>query len=159
MTQIWKRREALERDAANLLGRMLFEFSRLDVNVGLCLVWVDGGANLEHLTKTVENQNIKTKLDALSKHVSAKLPIGSKRRSAYENWISRTHEIRRQRNNLVHGRWGIDPQKNKVVNVVGLPTSDAQQITEYSIEDLAAIIEELRYLQCELSRLREHWPL
>jgi len=66
---------------------------------------------------------------------------------------------RQQRNNLVHGRWGVEAHKNKVVNVIGLPTSSAQQSIEYTLEELAEVNEELRKLQSELARLREHWPL
>jgi hypothetical protein len=138
---------------------MLFEFSRLDVNLGLCLVWVDGGANLKRLTKTVDGQNLNTKLDELSRQVVAKCPLGSERRNEYESWIQRAHAVRQQRNQLVHGRWGVEAHKNKLVNVVGLPTSEAQQATEYSIEELAAINEELRLLARELSRIRKHYPL
>jgi hypothetical protein len=151
--------DALEHEAALLLGHMLFEFSRLDMNLGLCLVWVDGGAKIDSLTKSVEAQNLKVKLDELAKYVNAKLPRGSNRRNAYESWIGRAHEIRQQRNNLVHGRWGIEAHRNKVINVIGLPTSGAQQTIEYTIDELAAVNVELRDLQRELGRLRECWPL
>lgn len=157
--ELWARREQLENDAASQLGHMIFEFSRLDTNLGLCLVWVDGGAKLQALTKSIENINLKSKLDELEKHVKAKLPNGSKRRNAYEAWIQRTHAIRQQRNNLVHGRWGVEAHINKVVNVLGLPTSNEQQVTRYGIDELAAVNSELKALQLELSRLREHWPL
>lgn len=157
--ELWARREQLENDAALQLGHMIFEFSRLDVNLGLCLVWVEGGAKLHSLTKSVEDLNLKNKLDELEGHVKAKLPVGSKRRKAYDAWIQRTHAIRQQRNNLVHGRWGVEAHLNKVVNVIGLPTSDAQQEFHYGIDELVAINNELRALQVELSRLREHWPV
>jgi hypothetical protein len=156
---LWARRDALERDAASLLGQMLFEFSRVEVNLGLCLVWVDGGINLERLTKTTQNMNVKAKLDILSAHVSLKLPERSQRRVAYENWIRRFNLVRVQRNAFVHGRWGVEAHKNKVVNVVGLPTSDGQKATEYSIDELAAVNDELRSLGQELARLRANWPL
>lgn len=153
------REEKLEHDAAYQLGRMIFEFSRLDMNLGLCLVWIDGGAELQTLTKSVEDLNLKGKLALLEKHVKAKLPDGSKRRKVYEAWIQRTHAIRQQRNNLVHGRWGVEAHINKVVNVVGLPTSDKQQVTRYGIDELLAVNDELKALQLELGRLRDHWPL
>ncbi len=157
--ELWARRDALESDAASLLGHMIFEFSRLDVNLGLCLVWVDGGAKIDSLTKTVEGLNLKSKLDELTNHVTAKLPAGSKRHRAYEAWIERAHLVRQQRNSLVHGRWGVEARKNKVVNVIGLPTSNTQQAIEYTIEELAEINHELRELQRELAKLRESWPL
>lgn len=153
------RREALEQGAATALGFMLFEFSRLDVNLGLCLVWVNSGAKLHSLTETVAELNLNAKLLELSKHVEAKLPNGSKRHKAYVAWLERAHKVRQQRNELVHGRWGIDAHKNKVVNIIGLPTSGSQQTVEYTIEELAAINQELRLLQHELNRLREYWPL
>ena len=157
--ELLAKNDALENEAASLLGHMIFEFSRLDMNLGLCLVWVDSGARVEGLTKTVETQNLKIKLDELTKHVIAKLPLGSKRRSAYENWIERANAVRQQRNNLVHGRWGVEAHKNKVVNVIGLPTSSGQQVIEYTLDELAEVNEELRDLQRELRRLREQWPL
>lgn len=135
--ELWARRDALENDAALLLGHMLFESQ----------------------TKSVEMLNLKAKLDELAKHVATKLPSGSKRRRAYENWIERANSLRQQRNHLVHGRWGVDAHKNKVVNVIGLPTSSAQKSIEYTIEELAEVAQTLRELQRELARLGEQWPL
>ncbi|MEC5206518.1 hypothetical protein QF022_001474 [Vogesella perlucida] len=157
--ELWAREEELESSAASLLGRMLFEFSRLDVNLGLCLVWVDGGARIDSLTQTVEALTLKYKLDELDKRVTSTYPEGSKGHRGYKAWTERAHLVRQQRNNLVHGRWGVEAAKNKVVNVIGLPTSNSQQTTEYSIEELAEINNELQELQRELARLRKHWPL
>jgi len=157
--ELIERRTTLESEAASLLGHMLFEFSWLDLNLGLCLVWVDAGAKIEHLTSAVESLTLNAKLDELTRHVTTKLSAGTEWRSAYEAWIARAHAVRQQRNNLVHGRWGVEAHKNKVVNVIGLPTSNEQKVTEYTIEELAAVNHELRDLQCELSRLRKHSPL
>ncbi|MBS0340660.1 MAG: hypothetical protein JSS56_09035 [Proteobacteria bacterium] len=156
--EIWARRDSLEAEAASLLGHMLFEFSRIDVNLGLCLVWVDDGAKLESLTPTVAGLTFHNKLQMLVDHVKAKLPSGSKRRAAYDRWIERMNKVRLQRNQLVHGRWIPEGHLNKVVNVVGLPTG-AQEAIEYSIEELSAVNDELRDLERELRRLRTHWPL
>ena len=158
-SELETREEQLEHEAASQLGHMIFEFSRLDMNLGLCLVWVDGGAALQSLTKSVEDLNLMGRLALLESHVKAKLPDGSKKRNAYEAWIQRTHAIRQQRNNLIHGRWGVEAYINKVVNIVGLPTSDKQQVTRYGIDELVAVNNELRALQLELGRLRDHWPL
>ncbi|RYE40470.1 MAG: hypothetical protein EOP21_09555 [Hyphomicrobiales bacterium] len=156
--QLWTRREAMQAEAASLLGQMLFAFSYIDVNLGLCLAWVDNGTRLETLSKSVAEQNIHTKLEALLKHVAEKFPAGSKRRVAYECWIERVHVARVQRNQMVHGRWGIEAHRHKVVNVVGLP-SGTQQCIEYTLEELTAFNEELLALERELARLRKHWPI
>lgn len=156
--QLWARHNAMEAEAASLLGQMLFAFSYIEVNLGLCLAWADHGAKLEALSKSIEGQGIHEKLKTLSKHVSEKLPVGSKRRLAYERWIERVDVARMQRNQMVHGRWGIEARRHKVVNVIGLP-SGTQRSVEYTIAELAAFNEELRALERELRRLREHWPL
>lgn len=157
--ELWAHREVMEAAAASLLGHMLFEFSRIDVNLGLCLVWVDNGANLESLTPKVAELSFHSKLRELAKHVQLKFPASSKRRVAYDRWVERMHMARAERNRLVHGRLGIEAHRNKVVNVVGLPTDGAQQVFEYSIDELAAVNEELRSLELELRRLRTNWPL
>ena len=157
--ELLEQRDTLEYEAASLLGHMLFEFSRLDVNLGLCLVWVDGGVRIESLTKAVEKLSLKAKLDELVKHVVAKSPTGSECRRAYEIWIERANLVREQRNNLVHSRWGVEAHKNKIVNLIDLPTSNTQQAIEYTLEELAEVSNELRELLRELTRLREHWPL
>ena len=68
------------------------------------------------------------------------------------------HTAREQRNQMVHGRWGIEARRHKVVNVVGLP-SGTQQSIEYTLAELTAFNDELGALARELSRLREHWPI
>jgi hypothetical protein len=157
--ELWAHHDALEAAAASLLGHMLFEFSRIEVNLGLCLVWVDGGKNLESLTPKVAEMTFHGKLEQLATHVQRKLQAGSKRRVAYDCWMERMHIARVQRNRLVHGRWGIEVRRSKVVNILGLPTGDAQQVIEFSIDELAAVNEELRSLERELQRLRTDWPL
>lgn len=156
--QLWVRHDAMQAEAASLLGQMLFAFSYIDVNLGLCLAWMDNGSKLEAASKSVESQTVHEKLVALSKQVTEKLPAGSKRRTAYERWIERVHSARQVRNQMVHGRWGIEASRNKVVNVVGLP-SGTQQCIEYTIAELGAFNEELRALERELKRLRNQWPL
>lgn len=156
--QLWARRVEMEAQAASLLGQMLFEFSYIDVNLGLCLAWVDSGTKLEALSKSVEGHSIHTKLDRLSRQVAERLPAGSKRRVAYESWIERVHAARVQRNQMVHGRWSIEAHRHKVVNIVGLP-SGTQQSIEYTLTELTAFNEELRALQEELARIRRHWPI
>jgi hypothetical protein len=157
--QLWQAQQTLEESAANLLGKMLFEFARLDMALGLCIVWVEGGRRLEALTKQAAQFSFHRRLDFLAQCVDSSLPKGSKRHTAYSEWLKMAHISRLQRNELVHGRWGVDAAQNQVVNVVGLPTSPDQREVRYSLEELNAVLVELHRLQVRLSRLRERWPL
>ncbi|MBB3182289.1 hypothetical protein [Variovorax sp. Sphag1AA] len=156
--ELWALRERLEAESASLLGHMLFGLSRIEVNLGLALVWVNDGRELEDLTKKIAVLNLNEKLARLEREVATKHPPGSRRRAAYDAWIARMHKVRAQRNQMVHGRWGVEPRQNVVVNIVGLPTGD-QQVVEYTIAELAAVNEELKALDLELRGLRERWPV
>ena len=48
--EIEAEREQLEREAASILGYMLFEYSRLDMELGMMMVWTGEGQRLEKLT-------------------------------------------------------------------------------------------------------------
>jgi hypothetical protein len=157
--QVWSAHEHLEQGAATLLGKVLFEFSRLDVSLGLCVVWTDSGKRLEELTKQVADFAFHKKLDFLSQYIEENLPKGSKRYAAYTEWITRAHASRIKRNQLVHGRWGVDPTQGCVINVIGLPTSPEQSEIRYSLVDLEGVLMELIQLQSRLNEIREGWPL
>ena len=157
--QTFEIREALKRDAAELLGRMLFEFSHLDVNLGLCVVWTDNGQRINELTRQTVDSSFHKKLDYLSQRVDSAFKKGSKEHSAYTEWIALAHELRNQRNQLVHGRWGIDPIQGHVINLTGLPTSSDQKEVRYSLSELRNVIEDLIRLQTNLSEISERWPL
>jgi hypothetical protein len=50
-------RQALETAAATLLGKILFEFGHLEVALGLCIVWMDQGRQLDEMTSRIEDFN------------------------------------------------------------------------------------------------------
>jgi hypothetical protein len=153
------RREALELAGATLLGKLLFEFARVDVNLGLCLVWIEAGARLESLTKQVSEWGFSKRLEYLEAAVDRGFPIDHAGRAEYGKWIARAHAVRQTRNELVHGRWGVDAAGERVMNVIGLPTSPDQREVGYKLEDLEAILHEMKELQSVLSQLRKRWPL
>ncbi|MEC4723548.1 hypothetical protein RY831_30880 [Noviherbaspirillum sp. CPCC 100848] len=157
--EVTRGRCELEFHAATLLGQMVFEFSRLDMALGLCLVWVDGGKWLETLTETVMEENFHTRLTRLEKQVLERTPDESEVRTVYLQWITDANRLRAVRNEWIHGRWGVDHIAEKVVNVIGLPTSTQQRSTAYGLAELEATLAQMIELQHVLGRLREKWPL
>lgn len=137
---------------------MIFEFSRLDMNLGLTVVWLNGGNDIPGRTKTATGMPFNSRLRTIGDAVAKTHPIGSKRRKAWDDWIERAHAARLKRNDLIHGRWGVEPQRQVVTNVIGLPTGE-QRETAYRIEDLEGFVAELRKLHGDLWPLREKWPV
>ena len=157
--EIQRARQGLEQVSATVLGHMIFEFSRLEVVLGLFLVWADGGSDLERPTKIVSEHTFHKKLDFLQELVHVKYSGEQQARLLYAEWLKDAHAARSNRNDLVHGRWGVDAVNNRVVNVVGLPTSSEQVEKRYTIAELKSILERIVKLQTRLAVLRERWPV
>jgi hypothetical protein len=157
--QASERHDALETEGATLLGRLLFEFARLDTNLGLCLVWIEDGRRLETLTRQVAEFGFHQRLEFLGQVAEVSLSIDSAGRREYADWISQAHGVRKIRNELVHGRWGVNPYREEVINVVGLPISEEQREIRYELSDLKRHLLEIQRLGAELSALRDRWRL
>ena len=150
--------DKLKRQAATLLGYMLFEFSRLDMEIGLYLAWSSGGKHLKKLTKKLANYNFNKRLTLLEE-LAQKTYENTPTAARYSQWLSDAHEIRALRNQFFHGRWGFSPNQQLVANVIGLPTSPEQFETYYSIDQLREFLKKMKILRRELSKLREQWPV
>ena len=148
----------IERDAATVLGFMLFEYSRLDMELGLFLVWAGHGQELDEVTKKLNEANFSKRLDLLGKLADSKYS-DTPAADEYANWLRDAHAVRVLRNQLFHGRWGFIPQKGLVANVVGLPTSPEQAEIRYSIAQLEESLQSMRDLRERLSELRRAWPV
>ncbi len=138
---------------------MLFEYSRLDMELGLFLVWSNEGKELDQLTKKLSDYNFNERLKFLEKLVQAKYADTPQPSEIYESWLVDAHETRTIRNQLFHGRWSVNPTQQQVVNVLGLPTSSEQQENPYSIADLQNTLETIRALRARLQELRKLWPV
>ncbi|PAU87200.1 hypothetical protein CK507_10830 [Pseudomonas sp. WN033] len=151
-------KDEIEKEAATTLGYMLFEYSRLDMELGLFLVWSNDGQNLDRLTKKLNDSNFNKRLHLLEKLVNEKY-MDTPAADIYKFWLSDAHAVRSLRNELFHGRWGFIPQQQQVANVVGLPTSPEQTETRYSIAQLKDLLLTMRDLRSRLSDLRQSFPM
>lgn len=129
--------EELEDEATKELGYIIFEFSRLDTDLALCLVWANQGKDLAKFTKilTEKGQSFNFRLELLEDLTKKNLNTEFET-DEYRNWIEDAHQLRQLRNRLVHGRWGFIPSNGTIANVLGLPTSKNQDEQRYSIDDL-----------------------
>lgn len=157
--EIESARKGLEQLSAGVLGRMLFEFSRLDAALGIFLVWSEEGRQLERLTKIIDEYSFHKKLDFLAELVDRRYSDNPDVLSQYKQWLTDAHKTRQLRNELVHGRWGTDPIKQQVFNIVGLPTSPKQREVRYTIPELKRVLKQMKELQVQQNVLREQWPV
>ena len=156
---IWRIRETLERDAALALGSALFAFSRLDMNVGLMVASIYRNTGREDQVPKADSMSFHVRLEFIEQYLAADSALDSRALSLMRDWLAQAHDARAERNKMVHGRWSADPHKGKAVNIVGLPSSDAQQTIEYTIEELNAVTTRFSDLGSRLSKARMRWHL
>jgi hypothetical protein len=140
---------------------MLFELSRLELNLGLCIAWFDDGADVEGQSKKFNSKGLGEKFEAVRKQLVLKASDGLEANAitSWQRWLDRANQIRETRNYFVHGRWGTNLETITVTNVVGLPSSGLQQERQYTLDQLGQIRREIRDVAAELHKLREKWPL
>jgi hypothetical protein len=151
-------RAAFEKEAASLLGFVIFEWSRLEMELGLALVWQGEGCTLEKQTSDVGKEAFSERLLRLKSYVKSKYP-DTAAMQAYDAWTDRADKLRLVRNALVHGRWGISPSTGTVANIAGLPTSGGQIETRYTLAGLEEIVGAMKTLRGSLGQLVRDWPL
>lgn len=156
---IWRLQEQLERDAAAILGRALFSFSRLDMHLGLMVAASLRMSGKADQALKVDEMNFHKRLKFVAKYLREISELDPSASAAMTLWLKEADEVRTQRNQLVHGRWGVDPYKRKVLNIVGLPSSDTQRTIEYTLQDLEAFVQRTQDLQASLSTARRRWHL
>lgn len=79
--------------------------------------------------------------------------------AAHLCWIDAAERVRECRNRLVHGRLGIEPDRQHVINVVGLATSPGQEFFAYSILALQSELDTIKSLRAGLHALGKTWPV
>ena len=149
---------SLESEAAKALGYIIFEFTRLDMELGLLLVWSDDGRKFEQLTKELDESNFNSKLVLLKEKANLKYKDTPALKN-YSSWLRKAHAIRILRNDFFHGRWGFIPEQQCVANVVGLPTSSKQTETRYTVAQLQESLGKISALRNQLTELRTEWPV
>ena len=137
----------------------MFAFSSLDVNLGLMVSSALHDLGKEGQAARVDSLNFKARLEFVEDYVQTAAEVLPEAAEEIKAWVAQADIARSQRNQLVHGRWVIDPQKRKAINIVGVPSDDTQKAIEYTIEELEAVGEEFRRLNDSLSLARQRWHL
>jgi hypothetical protein len=156
---ILRLRDELERDSASALGETMFAFSGLDMNLGLMVASTLRNTGRETQVPKADAMNFHLRLEFIQNHIESDSSLPSKAKEEMKQWVTDAHRARIERNQLVHGRWSTDPLKGKALNIVGLPSSDAQQIFEYTVEELRAVAQGFIKLNSRLSKARMRWHL
>ena len=149
--------EELKRELALRLGYMVMEFSRLELELGLLLVWTHGGRDYDAMAARLRRANFNDRLRILRDHLHARTDD----HPDYAAWLGEANQARRLRNHLIHGRWGFHgPEAERPIsNVRGEPFLEEQAEVDFTLAELDAQLAQLKALRRRLAALRESAPL
>ena len=132
-----------ERKAHELVGRLIFTYSRLDVNLALFVADHQGYEQREKVLEQLRKDgSFKTKLDLVLPTVLREFPEDAECMEIWEDWLKEADELRLKRNDMIHGRWGVKERLGEVVNIRGLPSNEQQPETKYSLEQLEGEVQQ-----------------
>ena len=128
----------LEKDSAQLVGRLVFAFSRLEFLVGLCLRNLSTTSTPNRLDPLIDRLSFKGKLDALHDVVQMALSL-DQGGEEFCSWYKQADSLRAKRNAFVHGRWGFHPRSGETFNASSrLGQNRENEVRTFSLAELEA---------------------
>ena len=133
-------------------------YARLDVNLALYVANSRGQEMRAQTLEELENTSFKVKLDRLLPAVRREYGVDPESSATWDEWLKSANKLRCKRNDLIHGRWGINEARSLVFNVIGLPGSPKQLEVTYTLDDLADEVELAIEVSKRFTELRDKWP-
>jgi len=156
--EMMEERGAFEAAATMLIGRLVLEWSRFDLAIGLAAVWADEGRNLDQYSEALNNRPAANRVRFIEKIMRKKFAPESVAYKLYSVWIRDADLIRECRNTIIHSRFGIVGVPPRLEGARGLPTG-RQDVIQYDLSTLQGYIDDMVRLQSELNQLRDQHPL
>jgi hypothetical protein len=136
----------LEAMAAQHLGRLLFVFGRLEMNLGLALVHTRPACESWLETARVEQLSFGDKLAEFEAKALLRHADNEQALARWMAWFAAAHALRRLRNDFAHGRWGFQNVQEQIVHVSSLPDSPHQEVARYTLDEFSARVAEAEEL-------------
>jgi hypothetical protein len=149
----------LEAMAAQHLGRLLFVFGGLELNLGLTLVNARPPAESESEAARVEELTFGEKLNELESRVLASHAGDARALARWQKWFLAANALRKLRNRFAHGRWGFQHYHQHIVHVCMLPGSGNQEEVRFTLDEFAAHVASAEEVAEEFYILRDLHPV
>jgi hypothetical protein len=159
ISQMLARRSSAEQEASRLIGQLVFAFSRLVSNLHLCVAWHNDGKNIDRYGEIAGDFAAADLIKSIERQAASRFGEDSKRHKKYKYWAARAHEIREQRNIIMHSRWSIEPYGRHATAVSTPIFVEPQNELVYTLGKLADICADCELLTSDLVHLRTEHPL
>lgn len=124
----------LQSAVSTLIGRLVMELSRFELNLDLCLRHLAGGSEPVLLNPLIERLSLKAKMDALREVIARRHAGEADCLREFNAWYAVMDRIRAKRNAFIHGGWVFNYYEQEVTNLApGLPGSITRKEIRYSL--------------------------
>jgi hypothetical protein len=149
----------LEAMAAQLLGRLLFVFGRLELNLGLALVRTRPADQFGREIARVEKLPFGAKLCEFEALVLRCHADDAPALARWKKWFTAAHAVCELKDDFAHGRWDFQNMPQQIVHAGSLPGSAHQDEVRYTLEEFAAHVARTEEVAEEFSTLRDMHPV
>jgi hypothetical protein len=149
----------IEATAALHLGRLLFVFGRMELNLGLALVGAQPAEAFEREIVRVEDLRFDAKLREFEALALARHADDAPVLARWQRWFAAAHGLRKLRNDFAHGRWGFQNMQQQIIHVSNLPGSPNQDEVRYTLAGFAARVAEAEDVADEFCALTSMHPV
>jgi hypothetical protein len=149
----------IEATAALHLGRLLFVFGRMELNLGLALVGAQPAEAFEREVVRVERLSFDAKLREFEALVLPRHADDAPVLARWQRWFAAAYGLRKLRNDFAHGRWGFQNMQQQIIHVSNLPGSPNQDEVRYTLAGFAARVAEAEDVADEFCALTSMHPV
>jgi hypothetical protein len=132
----------VEATAALHLGRLLFVFGRMELDVALALLKAQAAEDAERTILRVEQLSFGEKLREFEALVLQRHADDAPVLARWQRWFAAANGLCKLRNDFAHGRWGFQNMQQQIVHVSHLPGSPNQTEVRYTLAGFAARVAE-----------------
>ena len=148
----------VEAAAALHLGRLLFVFGRLELDLGLALVNAQPAQDAERETARIGQLGFGEKLDELETLVLPLHAADAPLLGRWQRWFKAAQDLRKLRDGFARGRWGFQNMQQQIVHVTTLPGNPEQDEVRYTLAGFAARVAEAEDVAEEFCALLTSHP-
>jgi hypothetical protein len=149
----------LEAMAAQHLGRLLFVFGRLELNLGLALVRTRPAAEFGREIARVEKLSFGAKLCEFEALVLRCHADDAPALARWTRWFTAAHALAELKEDFAHGRWDFQNMQQQIVHVSNLPGSAHHDEARYTLDEFAAHVARAEEVAETFSTLRDMHPV
>jgi hypothetical protein len=128
----------VEATAALHLGRLLFVFGRLELNLGQAMLKACPADEAGREIVRIERLSFDDKLREFEASILARHAEDTQLLARWQRWFAAAHALRRLKNAFAHGRWGFQNMQQQIIHVTNLPGSPNQDEVRYTLAGFAA---------------------